>query len=211
MEEEYRMQKAQTDIHQVVANTNPNGKHVGTDSSESAGIVIHEDGTAVLPRAQRDSLKSGGTTLAADDDDDDASTRGMSSPHSPDSPSDSSGSPVIPSIRISTSSDGDLPGQKGEGDEVNGKPNGFTEKADALGKPTPMRSGDAEQGDDPVSPISPSQEPFSFSNKRLCERWLDNLFMVLYEVCDPLITFSCPWIVMANPIGCTGSTSMDHI
>ncbi|KAH9026286.1 Chs5p-Arf1p-binding proteins-domain-containing protein [Lactarius deliciosus] len=25
------------------------------------------------------------------------------------------------------------------------------------------------------------QESFSFSNKRLCERWLDNLFMVLYE------------------------------
>lgn len=29
----------------------------------------------------------------------------------------------------------------------------------------------------------PSQDGFSFNNKRLCERWLDNLFMVLYEVC----------------------------
>ncbi|KAG8984742.1 hypothetical protein FRB90_005133 [Tulasnella sp. 427] len=27
----------------------------------------------------------------------------------------------------------------------------------------------------------PSSDGFSFSNKRLCERWLDNLFMVLYE------------------------------
>ena len=32
---------------------------------------------------------------------------------------------------------------------------------------------------------APAQEPFSFSNKRLCERWLDNLFMVLYEVGYP--------------------------
>lgn len=28
---------------------------------------------------------------------------------------------------------------------------------------------------------SSSSAPFSFTNKRLCERWLDNLFMVLYE------------------------------
>jgi hypothetical protein len=36
-------------------------------------------------------------------------------------------------------------------------------------------------------------EPFSFSNKRLCERWLDNLFMVLYEVCSLLsLTFALP-------------------
>ncbi|KAK0496621.1 Chs5p-Arf1p-binding proteins-domain-containing protein [Armillaria luteobubalina] len=34
--------------------------------------------------------------------------------------------------------------------------------------------------EDTASPGLPP-EPFSFSNKRLCERWLDNLFMVLYE------------------------------
>lgn len=29
-------------------------------------------------------------------------------------------------------------------------------------------------------------DAFSFTNKRLCERWLDNLFMVSYEVrCPP--------------------------
>lgn len=42
----------------------------------------------------------------------------------------------------------------------------------------------AGEGDQNVNEVSsvPAQEPFSFSNKRLCERWLDNLFMVLYEV-----------------------------
>ena len=45
----------------------------------------------------------------------------------------------------------------------------------------------AGEGDQNVSEASPApvQEPFSFSNKRLCERWLDNLFMVLYEVGYP--------------------------
>jgi len=38
---------------------------------------------------------------------------------------------------------------------------------------------DAKKAKEPASPLP--QEPFSFSNKRLCERWLDNLFMVLYE------------------------------
>ncbi|KZT00654.1 chaps-domain-containing protein [Laetiporus sulphureus 93-53] len=41
-------------------------------------------------------------------------------------------------------------------------------------------AGDGSQEGEPPSSMS-NQEPFSFSNKRLCERWLDNLFMVLYE------------------------------
>ncbi|ORY94733.1 Chs5p-Arf1p-binding proteins-domain-containing protein [Syncephalastrum racemosum] len=40
----------------------------------------------------------------------------------------------------------------------------------------------AEEPKDQKEPANqPSQESFSFGNKRLCERWLDNLFMVLYE------------------------------
>ena len=42
-------------------------------------------------------------------------------------------------------------------------------------------AGEGEQNINESSP-PPAQEPFSFSNKRLCERWLDNLFMVLYAV-----------------------------
>ena len=42
-------------------------------------------------------------------------------------------------------------------------------------------AGEGGQNVNEASP-APAQEPFSFSNKRLCERWLDNLFMVLYEV-----------------------------
>ncbi|KJA26842.1 hypothetical protein HYPSUDRAFT_158589 [Hypholoma sublateritium FD-334 SS-4] len=49
----------------------------------------------------------------------------------------------------------------------------------ALEKPV-QAAGEGEQNINEASP-APVQEPFSFSTKRLCERWLDNLFMVLYE------------------------------
>jgi len=54
-------------------------------------------------------------------------------------------------------------------------------KTHAPEKPA-QAAGEGEQAINEASP-SPTQEPFSFSTKRLCERWLDNLFMVLYEAC----------------------------
>jgi len=38
--------------------------------------------------------------------------------------------------------------------------------------------------EDPQAPAESSAKKYThFQNKRLCERWLDNLFMLLYEVC----------------------------
>ncbi|KAF8886127.1 chaps family protein [Infundibulicybe gibba] len=169
MEEEYRMQKAQGDVNQVIAAAN--GSDV-TIKENGLGVVIHEDGTAV-------SLQSESNTLASINDDK-ASTRGMMSPHSPASgrmslAADANGSldvgGTIPTIRISTESDRDR--------EEDVAANGVRD-ADTLEKPVQAAAGDNEQRDTDPSPL-PTQEPFSFSNKRLCERWLDNLFMVLYE------------------------------
>lgn len=54
----------------------------------------------------------------------------------------------------------------------------------------PLQAAASENGQmEGESPIT--QEPFSFSNKRLCERWLDNLFMVLYEVNDKFFFIFC--------------------
>lgn len=129
-----------------------------------------------------------GTTLA-EGEEDNASTRGMVSPGgsavSTTSPvsapapevngNGKSGENGIPTISISTESD---------------RENAPAAAADALERPVQAAAGDEEDdvaGDkdakkakEPASPLP--QEPFSFSNKRLCERWLDNLFMVLYEV-----------------------------
>ncbi|KAJ7512419.1 Chs5p-Arf1p-binding proteins-domain-containing protein [Mycena galericulata] len=158
MEEEYRMQKAQGDI----------AGHTRTESAE-------------------------GTTLA-DGDEDNASTRGMVSPGgsavatSPESVTapelngngnaNANENGGIPTIRIST-----------ESDREKDKDAAAT-AADTLERPVQAAAGDeeadlasadkdAKKGKEPAVPLQ--QEPFSFSNKRLCERWLDNLFMVLYE------------------------------
>ncbi|KAJ7698549.1 Chs5p-Arf1p-binding proteins-domain-containing protein [Mycena rosella] len=165
MEEEYRMQKAQGDF---------GGGHGRGESAE-------------------------GTTLA-DEEEDNASTRGMVSPGG--SMVSAATSPVsggahevngngngesnakhnahengIPTIRISTESDReekDVPA---------------VAAVDSLERPVQAAAGDDNDGNvtgtgagaDKEAKEAAAQEPFSFSNKRLCERWLDNLFMVLYE------------------------------
>ncbi|KAK0204286.1 Chs5p-Arf1p-binding proteins-domain-containing protein [Desarmillaria ectypa] len=165
MEEEYRMQKAQGDIAH-----SPNG---------SPSTAIHEDG----------SVRPSATTL------DNASTRGMVSPHSPSQDSMKKNGSLeanIPTIRISTESDRDVreAERKEAEDEAkesspavngNGAPHYVLKEAHDLERPVQAAAGEGDKKEeDTASPSLPS-EPFSFSNKRLCERWLDNLFMVLYE------------------------------
>ncbi|KAF2748039.1 chaps-domain-containing protein [Sporormia fimetaria CBS 119925] len=54
------------------------------------------------------------------------------------------------------------------------------EKPSSTVAPVVVKAGGAT--DEPASPASTSDAPYTtFQNKRLCERWLDNLFMVLYE------------------------------
>lgn len=164
MEEEYRMQKAQADIQKVV--TTNGGRDVNKNVT-----VIHEDG----------SVTAGSATLA----DDDASTRGMSSPlsESESKPEIENGLNVsaIPIIRVSSESDTER--------EIAGSTrNGIAEQDEAtesasvqgmtLEKPVQAAAGEEPE---PSQLSNSSQETFSFTNKRLCERWLDNLFMVLYE------------------------------
>lgn len=168
MEEEYRMQKAYVDIQKVVT---PNG----TRPVNGQVTVIHEDG----------SVTDGSVTLA----DDDASTRGVSSPLSesegrPENENGLSPSGGIPTIRVS--SDSDTEREITEASRVDGytvdNEDDAKESANvqspALEKPMQAAGEEPEQSQLPNN----SQEAFSFTNKRLCERWLDNLFMVLYEV-----------------------------
>ena len=173
MEEEYRMQKAQAE-----------GKHHSSASEK----VIHEDGTVSSPR-RGDSLQG----QKADRADDDASTRGVVSPTQSAPDEDGQGAvndtdsetlanaDGLPTIRISTESAREQAAAAAKEANGHGEPkeNGIKESAgNALEKPVQA----AENNQDGEGGQGPSQEPFSFSNKRLCERWLDNLFMVLYEV-----------------------------
>lgn len=164
MEEEYRMQKAQAEIQKVVISN-------GTRDVNNSVTVIHEDG----------SVTAGSATLA----DDDASTRGMSSPLSEteSKPEIENGLNVsaIPIIRVSSESDTEREIAESTG-------NGIVEQDEAtesarvqgmtLEKPVQAAAGEEPE---PSQSSNSNQEAFSFTNKRLCERWLDNLFMVLYE------------------------------
>ncbi|KAM5532164.1 hypothetical protein V8D89_014189 [Ganoderma adspersum] len=178
MEEEYRMQKAHADSH-----------------VHSPSKVIHEDGSVTVTSPKRGVSLQG--KAAADDD---ASTRGMISPTAstpdhagqsekpegePESEADSvtlASTNGIPTIRISTESAREekaaaAAAANGHEETSETTENGVKESAgDALEKPVQAAENPEGEGGQ-----APSQEPFSFSNKRLCERWLDNLFMVLYE------------------------------
>jgi hypothetical protein len=210
MEEEYRLQKAQTDHH-------------GHQDSLSHQ-VIHEDGS-VLPGKQRPTSQA--TTLVADANggaDDDASVRAVKESPTHTSPQASLAANDIPIIRISTESDGDREseaaakeqeqrdGQEDNNEEENiehededpTKVNGTGAVVhDTLEKPI-QAAADNSSGADDVPPTP--TDAFSFSNKRLCERWLDNLFMVLYEVRSGALG---PSHCELNPP--SGSASLDHL
>jgi Chs5-Arf1p-binding protein BUD7/BCH1 len=71
--------------------------------------------------------------------------------------------------------------------EANGVDRSGLERPVQAAAPPPQlesqQQGGQQQDAEPGTPAQgPHADPFSFSNKRLCERWLDNLFMVLYEV-----------------------------
>jgi len=176
MEEEYRMQKAQTEIHQSLKSAN-GSQHKESDVGTA---VIHEDGTVVKDD---------------DEEDDGASTRALAPPTPKLKANDANGIPVIRVSAENADADADVSEviKVEETDEtedstatngdsktpLNGlsEPNGVREHV--LEKPSQAAANEGEQS---AGDASGPPEPFSFSNKRLCERWLDNLFMVLYEV-----------------------------
>jgi len=94
---------------------------------------------------------------------------------------------TIPTIRISTESareESSRAERAAAAAKMNGMENGNGEPAvEGLQQPAQAAAGDGDGDSKDATSISGpgAQESFSFSNKRLCERWLDNLFMVLYE------------------------------
>lgn len=153
------------------------------------------------------------------DADDNASTRGMVSPTPSTPDEDAEGEKGdgdsetlvaaangLPSIRVTPDSANE--------NALNGrgaaKDNGVNnnDAVDSLEKP--VQAAENQEGE---SGQPQSQEPFSFSNKRLCERWLDNLFMVLYEVCTGLtwsVTDSSADLCSFRSLT-PGSARLDHI
>jgi len=200
MEEEYRMQKAQGEPH----------AH-GRQDSASSQHVIHEDGSVLPSKRPSASLTTTLVTDANGGADDDASVRAVKESPTHKSRQASLAVSDIPTIRISTESDGDREREVAarearnqadrreesqEEEEEEGEEEGSEESEDedptkvngtspvvhdTLEKPIQAAADNPSGTEDTPTASATTSDSFSFSNKRLCERWLDNLFMVLYE------------------------------
>lgn len=198
MEEEYRMQKAQGDIQQAMKSASDN--NVGNTASN--GAVIHEDGTVV--RQSQDDAASTRAMIEPPSpkvepaDPPAIPTIRISTESTRASTKDSELTKVDVAEETDESEEKEeekpTPKDKGKGKEKeeegqytadNASGVFESEKTNGIDVHAPEKplqaAGEGEQNVNEASP-APTQEPFSFSNKRLCERWLDNLFMVLYEV-----------------------------
>jgi hypothetical protein len=90
---------------------------------------------------------------------------------------------TIPTIRISTESGREE--KTATAAKVNGRENVNGESAlEGPQQHAQVAAGDSDgESKDATLHNGPGvRESFAFSNKRLCERWVDSLFVVLYEV-----------------------------
>ncbi|KZV76577.1 chaps-domain-containing protein [Peniophora sp. CONT] len=159
MEEEYRMQKAQAEIAQSLPSTPaPNGN---ADNASTRGMhsARSSAGLTDAPSPVGENGDAGGEHVEG----------GSAAPDG------------LPTIRISTESAREEKATlaRAEAERVRA-----AEQSVAQPPPTYEEASKDEgegEADGDVKEEKKEKEPFSFSNKRLCERWLDNLFMVLYE------------------------------
>lgn len=210
MEEEYRMQKAQGDMQQALksATTNSPGQEsdVGSAIIHEDGTVIRpsEDDNASTKAV----MEAPSPKLSATESESTNGNRNATEPQSMiptiristeslrtkettetqatkvEDEEAAHASQTDKGKGKAKAEDNDDPSDDEEEEHVkaangNGQPNGVASAG--LEKPTQAAGEGAEQNINEASP-APAKEPFSFSTKRLCERWLDNLFMVLYEV-----------------------------
>ena len=157
------MQKAQAEISASVPNTPaPNGNAAPGDDASTRGL-----------HSARSSAGLTDAPSAAGENGETNEENGEASSAAPDG---------LPTIRISTESARE---EKAALARAEAERKRVAEQSVAQPPPTYEEASKDEgdgDGDGEAKEEKKEKEPFSFSNKRLCERWLDNLFMVLYEV-----------------------------
>jgi Chs5-Arf1p-binding protein BUD7/BCH1 len=208
MEEEYRMQKTQGDIQRVLSATSTNGSSLGNAVIHEDGTVVRP---SIDDQASTRGIKAPSPTIPtvsiadANGNDDQPvsavptiristeSSRGNDSKEEENlqkklanDDSEEKEEPESNTVdrKIEKGKSKEVYADDGQTDSDMPSANGVVQQngiqSHGLEKPV-QAAGEGDQNVNKTSP-APAQEPFSFSNKRLCERWLDNLFMVLYEV-----------------------------
>ncbi|BGP16766.1 hypothetical protein JCM10213_002158 [Rhodosporidiobolus nylandii] len=192
MEEEYRMHRAADPVPESpMAPPKANG-HGGSGDRDDESV---QEGFGPL-------------ALATDDESDAGSVRGVASSSAPAAAPPTSGSsavptiavngetedgrridepapssPSIPTIKVSTESDGEREREelrRFEESDAGRKAREEVAQPGAARAP-PEEKEEHEGKEQTAEQQEEGGQPGTFQNKRLCERWLDNLFMVLYE------------------------------
>lgn len=168
MEEEYRNQKAQA------------AAEIMEDGEGHVNGVEHEHEDASI----RDSLATAVDGKAADDDvDDNASTKGMVSPSRKSTSTEPEGGSANTQPRTSTDEPKEPVSAQAEGAAPNGvKKSGFAHGSGGVNKPGKAAASEIDETEDEYRKNHIKADATALNSKRLCERWLDNMFMCLYEV-----------------------------
>ncbi|GAA5828882.1 hypothetical protein JCM3766R1_003852 [Sporobolomyces carnicolor] len=198
MEEEYRMHRAQDMTGDSPMAPPKDGE--GDDESVKEGfgplaIATDEESDAGSIRRSDDNTTPTQSTVTGTNASATAPTNGVpiiavngetsdGEQVVPDSDNDEDGQPGIPTIKVSTESDGEREREelkKFEASEEGRKAREEIEKpGQAKQDDDDAAAQDKEVADDQAA-ASKEGGANGLENKRLCERWLDNLFMVLYE------------------------------
>lgn len=228
MEEEYRMHRAQDMTGDSPMAPPKDGE--GDDESVKEGfgplaIATDEESDAGSIRRSDDNTTPTQSTVTGTNASATAPTNGVpiiavngetsdGEQVVPDSDNDEDGQPGIPTIKVSTESDGEREREelkKFEASEEGRKAREEIEKpGQAKQDDDDAAAQDKEVADDQAA-ASKEGGANGLENKRLCERWLDNLFMVLYEVSAamyfpfPSLSRVLTSFLCARTCGCTRS------
>jgi len=200
MEEEYRIQKQMQDDGPA---TSPNAASADGENGQGVSGAADDDAST---RGMRDGSTPAGNANGVNGTA--ANQQALRSPEPPASPipeiriSEHGGDatpPPMPASNKPASTDADVTPAEGEASSDAEPTSDLSGPAPGLEKPATMHHAPGTDGSDPaaakdIATVSDDADhatddaeaangetPASFTNKRLCERWLDNLFMVLYE------------------------------
>ncbi|KAM0789375.1 hypothetical protein ACM66B_000205 [Microbotryomycetes sp. NB124-2] len=170
MEEEYRQQKATEGSDSPALGSNGTNGATGDDEDVKEGfgpLELAEDEGGADEDASTKGVRLG-TPSGAESSRDEQQGDGPATPPSPS----------IPTIKVSTESDGER-----EREAIAAFENSPEGQASATGGELPglEKPKDTQPPTNETGGGGAATPGSKFSSKRLCERWLDNLFMVLYE------------------------------
>lgn len=192
MEEEYRMQKA---ADPPTDGNGPGGPGGAREINGNGVTVIQDDdepegfGPLAIEEEDEDGADPAASTTGVPDSHPTTPTISISPPgvmHDNSNSGSQPGSPAIPTIKVSTESDGEREREAIAQFEDSAEGQAGATGGEVPGLEKPRQAVQGEETDEAQSSTNTDQvqnggSTSAFNNKRLCERWLDNLFMVLYE------------------------------